>query len=675
MSQSANTTQYNFIFSTKEEFFHVVDFKAEESISQLYEVDLSIASDHEIFMDAFLNQEGVFIIEAYEMRFFHGIICQMAYSGFSDGMFLYTIKLVPAIWLLSYKTDCRIFQNLTTLEIVNQLFEEAGIFSDRIDVRIQKECDVRDYCVQYNETTLNFVTRLLEEEGIFYFFEHFEDSHMLVLGDSTTSYQPVYGIPEIEFKNKTGLLTSDEFVFELKSTQKIYSGKVHINGYNPEQPDLRLQESSHKDIFDYLEIYNYTNSLKTNTSRRFALNALNENTALKEVFEGQSICSRILPGFTIGIFNHPLDSMNQDLLITRVIHIGTQPQLVNMDKDLSKRSQYSNTFYGIPSSNDFLPERRAIKPSINGIHTAIVVGPNGEEVFTDKYGRVKVQFHWDRNGVHDENSSCWIRVSQNWAGKNTGMFFLPRVGQEVIVSFVDGNPDSPLIVGSVHNANMPPPYSLPADRYISTIKSGIQEKSSEITLNDTPDIEQIYIHAANNMETLVDSDIKEEIGNNKHIVIQNSAFQKIGNNKNMTIEGDANEKIGDTFSRTIGNDKHEIIGSNAFINSEKNYYLNAGKNVVISAEKSITLRAGNAFIVIGPSGVDISGQPIRLNSGGNPSQALKANPEFPEEAESISETSDDNMQKMDSLPSEGPCTQGKLLAMAAKSGTPFCEIC
>jgi type VI secretion system secreted protein VgrG len=669
-----NLNQYNFTFSTQEEYFHVVDFKASEGISIPYEVDLSIASDHEIFMDAFLNQEGVFIIEAYEMRFFHGIICQMAYSGFSDGMFLYTIKLVPTIWLLSYKTDCRIFQNLTTLEIVNQIFEEAGIFSDRIDVRIQKECDVRDYCVQYNETTLNFVTRLLEEEGIFYFFEHFDDSHMLVLGDSPASYQPVYGIPEIEFKNKTGLLTSDEFVFELKSTQKIYSGKVHINGYNPEQPDLRLQESSHKDIFDHLEIYNYTNSLKTNTSRRLALNTLNESAALKEVFEGQSICSRISPGFTIGIFNHPLDSMNQNLLITRGIHIGSQPQLVNLDMEFSKRSQYSNTFYGIPSTNDFLPERRAIKPLINGVHTAIVVGPDGEEIFTDKYGRVKVQFHWDRNGIRDENSSCWIRVSQNWAGKNTGMFFLPRVGQEVIVSFVNGNPDNPLMVGCVHNANMPPPYNLPADRYISTIKSGIQDKYNEIKLNDTPDNEHICIHT-NKLETFVKSEIKEEIGKNKHIVVQNSAFQKIGNNKNMTIEGDANEKIGDTFSRTIGNDKHEIIGSNAFINSEQNYYLNAGKNVVISADTSITLRAGNAFVVIGPSGVDISGQPIRLNSGGNPSQAMRATPELPEEAECISENSDDSMQKMDSVNPEPPCTQGKLLAMAAKSGSPFCEIC
>ncbi|KPA12311.1 type VI secretion protein VgrG [Candidatus Magnetomorum sp. HK-1] len=670
-----NKNQYNFTFTSNNENFHVVDFKATEGISLPYEVNLSIASEYEIIMDTYLDKEGVLIVESNESRFFHGIICQFAYSGFSESMFVYSIKLVPTIWLLSYKIDCRIFQNLTPLDIVTQILEETGIFSDRFDIRVQKQCDVRDYCVQYNETTLNFISRLLEEEGIFYFFEHFEDYHLMVIGDSPVAYLPVHGLPEIEFKNKSGQVTNSEFVFDLKSTQRIFSGKALVNAYNPEQPDLNLQQSSQKDTFDHLEIYHYSNAINSNTTQKIATNVINECAASKEIVEAQSICPRILPGFTIRIFNHPLESMNQELLIIKTIHTGSQPQLMNKKGGGIEGSRYSNSFYGTPSNTQYLPERSAKKPCMNGIHTAIVVGPDGEDIYTDKLGRVKIQFHWDRNGSRDEFSSCWIRVSQNWAGKNTGMFFLPRVGQEVIVSFVDGNPDNPLIVGSVHNAQMPPPYSLPEDRYISTIRSGTSEKANEISLNDTPDNEQIYVHAVNNLDTQVKSDIKEEIGNNKHVLVQNSVFQKVVNNKNIIIDGEANEKIGDTLSRTIGHDKHEVIGNNAFIDTEKNFFLNAGKDVVISAEKSITLRVGSTFVVIGPSGVDISGQPIRLNSGGNPSQAIKANPEFPEEAETISVESENEVQKMDMLKPSKPCTQGKLLAMAAKSGVPFCEVC
>jgi type VI secretion system secreted protein VgrG len=312
----------------------------------------------------------------------------------------------------------------------------------------------------------------------------------------------------------------------------------------------------------------------------------------------------------------------------------------------------------------------------------MVVGPKGEEIYTDQHGRVKVQFHWDRYGKRDENSSCWVRVSHPWAGKNWGMIALPRIGQEVIVDFLEGNPDQPIITGRVYNAASMPPYPLPDYAHLSTIKTNSTKGGggfNEIRFDDKKGSEQLFFHAERNQDVRVKNDSFTWIGNEQHLTVKKDQFEQIDGDSHSTIKGDRNEAIKGTLSIKADMDMQEKVGMKHALDAGQEIHLKAGMNVVIEAGMTITLKAGGGFIVIGPTGVTISGTPVLINSGGSAGSGSGSSPEVPKAPKEAANAKPGKVDEATPAPQPPkPKTYGPsatVLKLAAQNGTPFCEKC
>jgi len=337
------------------------------------------------------------------------------------------------------------------------------------------------------------------------------------------------------------------------------------------------------------------------------------------------------------------------------------------------------------SKQAFRPRQISHRPFVQGPQTAIVVGPSGDEIHTDEYGRVKVHFHWDRYDQCDENSSCWIRVAQQWAGKRWGSILIPRIGQEVIVDFLEGDPDRPLVTGRVYNAECMPPYALPENATMSTLKS-LSSKGgggfNEIRMEDKKGNEQLFIHAEKNQDVRVKNDTFEWIGNERHLIVKTDQLEQVDGDKHLTIKGDRNEKVTGTVSLQAAMDLQQKVGQKHALDAGMEIHLKAGMNVIIEAGMSITLKAGGGFIVVGPAGVTISGTPVLINSGGSAGSGSGCAPEAPKPPKEAAKAEPGEISKPPPKPAPPPApaagfknAQAQTLANAAQDGTPFCEKC
>lgn len=462
-----------FIFKVGGTELMVAAFRLEEKISAPFVAELELASEDEIRFDDMVGKVGLLTFESGDGdRQVHGILDRFALSGTDGRFFLYEASLVPQLQLLSLEQDCRIFQNQSVPDIVQQILQDSGITGDRFDFRLQGSYAPRDYCVQYRENDLNFISRLLEEEGIFYYFEHSAENHLMVFGDGTVNYQPIAGEAKVIFNAGSALVAEEEAVVALRLTRQIRSGKYTLRDFNFEKPSLDLTANKSDSDNQKREVYDYPGEYAaSDEGRRLVEVRLQQAILFKERAQGKGIVSRFMPGFTFTLHNHDLDAFNQEYLLTAIVHTGAQPQVLAEKADVDEGTRYENNFTAIPSSVTLRPDRVTPKPVVEGVQTAIVTGPTGEEIYTDKHGRVKVQFHWDRRGAKDDKSSCWIRVSQVWAGAGWGAMFIPRIGQEVIVDFIEGDPDRPIITGRVYHGTNLPPYPLPDDKSKATIMS------------------------------------------------------------------------------------------------------------------------------------------------------------------------------------------------------------
>ena len=604
--QKASEAEFLFEISGTE--LRVADFTAHEKISSPYEVNLNLASEDEINFDDVIGKEAFLRIVSDEAdRYFHGIINQFMQTGSRGRFSLYQARMVPALWLLSLEQDCRIFQNKNVQDIVKQILQDGGIPSDRFAFRLQNQYQAKEYCVQYRESDLNFVSRLLEEEGIFYFFEHAKDKHLLVCGDSSANYQPIQGEPKVVFRPPDAIVPGEEFVHSFAFSRQIQSGKVTLRDFNFEKPSLDLTAQHQGDSFKKLEVYDYPGEYsEEGRGNKLAEIRLQEAVMFKDTAEGQSVCPRFTPGFAFELSDHERGEFNQEYLLVQALHTGSQPQVLEERADVGG-SRYSNQFLGIPSSVTIRPERNTPKPIVEGIQTAIVVGPSGEEIYTDEHGRVKVQFHWDREGKKDEKSSCWIRVSQAWAGAGWGAMYIPRIGHEVIVDFVEGDPDRPIITGRVYHGTNNPPYSLPDEKTKSTIKSDSSlggGGSNEIRFEDKKGEEEIYLHGQKNWTIMIENDKNQDVLNNESLTVASNRTKSVGNDQsetigaNKTIQVGANhtETIGANMSVTVASNKSETVGvaSNETIGAAKALTIGAGYQVSVGAAMNETVGAAKA---------------------------------------------------------------------------------
>jgi type VI secretion system secreted protein VgrG len=458
----------------------LVDFQGREAVSELFSFRLGLVAQDgaTVPFEAVLGKEVRVTVSlpSGETRFFNGI-CNRLSQGDQDGVTRYEAEIVPRAWLLTRRSQSRIFQGLSVPQILAQVL--GGVPGLSFELRLQGEFAARDYCVQYRETDFDFISRLMEEEGISYFFTHGSDRHTMVLVN-TPDGNPALA-DAIPFRRDLTFPARGSSVFAWAKAQEIRSGKVTLWDHNFETPGLTLEGSAtiqesvlvgqivHRLAIagnDQLEVYDYPGGYAKRfdgidpaggerpevllnlpeEARRTAGLRMQEEAARGLGIEGVATAPTLTPGHAFILSQHP--SAGGRYLLTSVQHAARVATA-------GGAALYHDTFTCIPSGLPFRPARTTPRPVIPGTQTAVVVGPPGEEIFTDKYGRVKVQFHWDRQGQKDESSSFWIRVAQPYA--DGGSVLIPRVGWEVVVSFLDGDPDQPIIVGTLYNPDRPPP--------------------------------------------------------------------------------------------------------------------------------------------------------------------------------------------------------------------------
>jgi type VI secretion system secreted protein VgrG len=627
-------------------------FTGEERVSTPYRFTLQLlAEDPDIDMKALMMKPAVLTIKLEDdagqpERHIHGILNRMKLTEMGkDGMARYQAEMVPWLWFLTLYSNCRIFQNKSVPDIVEQVFTDRG-FTD-YQVKLQGTYQPREYCVQYRETDFNFVSRLLEDEGIFYFFEQTEEKHTLVLADAISGFEACPNKPTATYTPSVGAGSrlNEDTVLSIEEEHRVNTGKTTLTDYDFEKPhtnlDANLSGSDEGQSDETGECYDYPGKYKTKDDgdRYVKLRLEEREVALVTVF-GKSNCMGFECGYKFTLSEHFREKANQDYTLTALRHFA---QNTSYRAGVPDPFEYHNEFEAIPNTVPFRPPRMATDPVIPSTQTAVVVGKSGEEIWTDQYGRVKVQFFWDREGNADENSSCWIRVATGWAGKQWGLITIPRIGQEVVVSFLEGDPDRPLITGSVYNAEQMPPYTLPGDQTKSTLKS-LSSKGgggfNEIRLEDKADNEQVFIHSQKLMDIRVENDRKEWIGQDRHLMVQRDKLEQVtrdahytinrdlleqmSRDHHLTIQGKENISITGDHSLTVSGNVNQAVTGNHSESVTQNYSLDA-MQAVLAGKTGITLSVGGSFITINASGVQIFGPMVMINSGGSALSGTPAN--------------------------------------------------
>ena len=635
----------------------VMRFDLAEGVSVPYELSVELAADDEVKMDDALGKEGFLTLTGDGGdRIVHGVVDRFEHMGNRGRFGLYSARVVPYLRWLSLERDCRIFQNKSVPDIVKEILQDSKLPTDRFDFRLQASYAPVEYCVQYRETDLDFVSRLLEEEGIFYFFEHSDTKHLLVFADGPVAYKEIAGESGVTYNFSQGLAPSEECVYRFAFSRQVRSGKMTRRDYNFEKPGLDLTSPEQAKVHEKLEVYDYPGRyVEPDRGKHLTKVRLEESMTYYEAAEGDSTCVRLVPGFKFSLSDHEHGEYNRDYFLTKLVTRGEQPQsLQEASGSGSGGFSYSGRFTAIPASVPFRPARVTPKPVVEGIQTATVTGPDGEEIYTDKYGRVKVHFHWDRVGAQDEKSSCWIRVSSTFAGGQYGSIFTPRIGQEVVVDFLEGDPDRPLITGSVYNADQMPPYELPGEKTKSTTKtnSSLGGKGfNEIRFEDKKGEEQLFVHGEKDADIRIKNDRREWVGNDRHLVVARDQVEKVERDRHAEVVRDEVVKVGrDRHVTVVGKEVVAVQGLRAFavkkdvsriFEASRSREIGAfcymtGENVVVEGDMGVSLKAAGSFITLNKGGVFIKGPFVNLNEGGAPLFGEKRNappPESPLKAE------------------------------------------
>lgn len=468
----------------------VAAFSGMEAVSVPFQFNLELVStDGSLKLADSLGKPGLLtLVGPGGKRYINGVVSRFEQVTRDKKYSTYEAKLVPFIWLLRFTSNCRIFQKMSVKDIVTKVLEDGGVASDRFKFSLKGKYSTREYCVQYRESDLTFVSRLLEEEGIYYFFEHGKDGHVLVMADNPGATVAIEGDSKLLYRPLSGQIPEKEHVHSFRFSEEIRTGKITLRDFNYLKPSVDLTATKSADRDADLEDYDYPGEyLEEAEGKTLASVRLEESRATRATGMGESICRRMTPGFRFTLEEFPRSDFNTEYAVLQVKHSGTQPQ-VREEAAGEEGSSYQNTFEVIKSDVPYRPERMAPRPFVRGCQTATVVGPKDETVYMDEHGRAKVMFHWDREGKSDENCTCWIRVSQGYAGRKHGIQFPPLVGDEVIVDFIEGDPDRPILTGRVYNANNLPPLK-PDDRIQNVLLTPYQhrlifdDKLQSITLN------------------------------------------------------------------------------------------------------------------------------------------------------------------------------------------------
>jgi type VI secretion system secreted protein VgrG len=613
-------------------------FSGTETLSKPFEFHVTLLStDFDVDLKSLLRTSATVTLiladgsKRYFNTVFHSIMQGQEDSDVEGGsemgighpaheLATYEAILVPKLWFLSLNSDCKIFQNMSVPDIVSKVLTDAGI----TDYQFQTygTYPAREYCVQYRESSLDFISRLLEEEGIFYFFAHRQTKHTIIFVDKNTTGGAVpNGQDTVKYSyDQDGWVSEgEEGVAMIERIETVYTGKAALTDYNFETPNVSLLDNlgkENEEVFDYPGEY----STKDDGSR-YSRIRLEERESLQFVVNGASRCRAFRPGYFFKLEDHYRKDTNGDYFLTSVTH-EVVDSTYRHDKGVSE--YYGNRFTAIPKATPYRPPRETPRPVVKGLQPALVVGKAGEEIWVDKYGRVKVQFYWDRVGQKNENSSCWVRVAQIWAGKNWGWMTIPRIGQEVLVDFLEGDPDRPIIVGRVYNADQMPPWTLPDNQTQSGIltrssKGGSSDTANYLQFEDKAGSEQINVWAQKDMNTTVENNDTQTIQNNRTINVNGTHTETIVKDTSITItQGNHSLEI-QTGNQSIkldqGNQSTELSMGNQSTKLDMGNQSTTASlgSISFEAMQSITLTVGGNSITINQSGITIEGMMITIS--------------------------------------------------------------
>jgi type VI secretion system secreted protein VgrG len=656
----------------------VTGFRGSEQLSTLFSFELTLIAENSTTIDfSKLVGNGIALSvatlgegDATEWRYINGICARFTQGNRNEEFTSYYAEVVPQVWLLTRRFQSRIFQQKSIPDILKKVLQGFDC-----DFQLRGQYEPREYCVQYRETDFDFASRLMEEEGIFYFFKHTESGHTMIIADSSVAHIDVPGVIEAKYDVVEGGSSQGDHIFEWRKTQALRSAKYSLWDHTFQQPtqNLEAKESIMASVqagtvthqlqgqaSAPLEIYDFPGGYAVrfdginpsggeqperlqkilDDNKRTVKLRMEAEAVQSLTVHGSSGCRNFVAGHKFTLERH-FDA-NGDYVLVAVTHDAS---MVNPYRTGSGGADlnYSNIFTCIPYQLPYRPPRRTPKPFVQGVQNALVTGPPGEEIFPDKYGRVKVQFYWDREGKKDANSSCWLRVGTLWAGKGWGSLNIPRIGQEVIVAFVEGNPDEPVIISSVYNRETMPANALPDKKVVCGLKSNTHKGQgyNEMSMDDTAGKEKITIHGQHDMGTTVehdhsltvhnnrsatiDVDDKETVGSNQKIGIGSNQTLTVGSNQDNSIGASRTTKVAADDKKSVGSNQTILIGANQNFttggsrttNIGTSDSLNVGTTHSISAGGSITITSGTAIsLVVGGSSIKIDPGCITISSGG-----------------------------------------------------------
>jgi len=647
-----------------------------EELSRLFEFRLELLSpSQDITAEQVLGKNVTIEVETepHGRRYLNGEVTRFAYVSRFGRYYRYEAILRPWTWYMTRASNCRIFQKRTAIEIIEDVFfKYADVSSWGLLNRTSDSYRQWDFCVQYQETDFNFVSRMMEHEGIYYYFEHENGKHTLVLADSPGAHKPLPEYEKIPFyAPDAAVIANEEHVHRWVVTKEVDPGGYTTDDYDFRKPRAKLEQRKQHPLGhanDRYKFYDYPGGYvePAPDGERYAKVRLEELQAPHETLTGYTNVRGIAPGYHFNLYRCSRGDQNREYLILAADYYWKEAPYTTQGE---LGTVYETTMSCQDYSLQFRPARITPKPLTSGPQTAVVVGPKNEEIYTDDdgYGRVKVQFRWDREGKHDENSSCWIRVSNAWAGSNYGVIHIPRIGQEVIVDFIDGDPDYPIITGRVYNADEMPPWPLPAHKTRSGILTrstlkGTPAHANMLRFEDRKNAEEIHVHAQRQLTTVVEANETRIVGGTRYVSIhrdhiehvdgniqlligkgkidggqydvsiEKSMRETVGEQRDQHVKGDRNDQVDGTSSLTVGVSRLEKVSMKHAVDAGMEIHLKAGLNVVIEAGVQLTLKGPGGFINIGPAGVAIQGTIVLINSGGAAGAGSGSDPTKPEDA-------------------------------------------
>ncbi|MBG6513757.1 type VI secretion system tip protein VgrG [Pseudomonas aeruginosa] len=631
MFNPANQTHFSLTLDGLRHDLQVLAFNGHEGISRPYRFELELVGERAgLDLETFLHRPA-FLAFTPQGQGVHGLVYGAAQGDAGKRLTRYRLTLVPHLAYLAQRNNQRIFQHLTVPQIVALVLEEHGILADAYRFQLGTRYPEREYCVQYDESDLHFVQRLCAEKGIHFHFRHSAEAHLLVFGDDQTVF-PRLGRPTA-YVHDSGLVADEPVIKRFSLRLASRTTRTTRRDYDFEKPRLLL-EAGNRPAADApaepdLEDYDYPGRfVDRQRGKLLSQRALERHRAARRLGEGVSDQPLLVSGHFLEIAEHPRAEWNDLWLLSEVFHEGKQPQVLeeNVTSDTSASTDdfqqgYRNRFLATPWEVFFRPPLEHPKPRVLGSQTAVVTGPPGEEIHCDRYGRVRVQFHWDREGQGDDKSSCWLRVASGWAGNGYGGIVIPRVGMEVLVDFLEGDPDQPLVSGCVYHAAHPVPYELPANQTRSVFKSLSSPGGggyNELRIEDRKGQEQIFVHAQRDWDENIEHDQKIRVGHERHDTVEANSYSEFKAEEHHTVHGERKVELKADDHLTVGDSQHVKLGRAYLARAGREIHLKAGQKMVIEADSELTVKAGGSFIRLDASGIAISGPLARINAGGAP---------------------------------------------------------